>query len=135
MLTTEDLKNIQTVVNTVVNGAKNDILVSVEKNILPQIASLPSKKFLTDEIANAKNDIITSVGEMIEENVLPQIASLPNKAFITDKMADLEGSVIARQRKGDQKINLLIEFLQSKKVLADNEVKMLKTFELFQPVS
>jgi hypothetical protein len=122
-------------VETAVNNAKNDIIAAVgeviEENILPQIAALPDKAF----VETAVNKVIASVGEVIEENILPQINALPNKAFITDKLADLEGSVITRQRKEDQKVNLLIEFLQAKKVLAASEVKMLKTFEIFQTAS
>ncbi|MBI2415811.1 MAG: hypothetical protein HYV33_04075 [Candidatus Kerfeldbacteria bacterium] len=82
MLTPEDLKNIKTVVDRSIDRA----------------------------IDGAKGDIISSVGEVIEQNILPQIAVLPSKAFITDKFADLEGSVIARQRKEDQKVNELKSF-------------------------
>ncbi|MEK7580580.1 MAG: hypothetical protein AAB465_03165, partial [Patescibacteria group bacterium] len=57
--------------------------------------------------------------------------SMVTKSYLDDKLADLEGSVIVRQRKEDKKMNLLVEFLQKKKILEKEEVKALKEIRVF----
>lgn len=83
------------------------------------------------EVNAGKSEIIEAVGEMIEQNVLPAINNLPDKAYLDDKIADLEGTTVVRQRKEDQKVNLLIEFLQKKQVLGEQEVRQLREFHVF----
>ena len=79
----------------------------------------------------SEDRIILAVGEMIEQNVLSLIVNLPDKAYLDDKLADLEGATVVRQRKEDQKVNLLIEFLQKKQVLGVQEVRQLNEFQVF----
>ena len=50
-------------------------------------------------------------------------ASMVTKPYLDDKLAELEGSVIVRQRKEDQKVNLLIDLLRKKSVLQDTDVR------------
>ena len=86
------------------------------------------------------------VGKVIEHNITPAIdglrqhvdarlgkveSQMVTKSYLDDKMAELEGGVIVRQRKEDKKVNLLIELLQSKSVLAETDVKQLKEIQVF----
>lgn len=100
-------------------------------------------------LEKTESNVVIKVGEVIEQNVLPaidavdkslndridslgkRVANLPDKAYIDDKFADLEGTTVVRQRKEDQKVNLLIEILRQKDVLADQEVDMLSEIEVF----
>ncbi len=74
-------------------------------------------------------------GQAFESIVLPVLdkmnMEMVTKSYLDDKLADLEGSVIVRQKKEDKKLNLLIEFLQKKKILEESEIKMLKEFKIF----
>ena len=58
-------------------------------------------------------------------------ASMVTKPYLDDKLAELEGSVIVRQRKEDQKVNLLIDLLRKKSVLQDTDVRSLNDIEVF----
>ena len=79
------------------------------------------------------------IGEALEAVVLPILdemkAEMVTKSYLDDKLADLEGSTIVRQRKEDKKVNLLIEFLQKKNILQEDEIKMLKDFQIFPDLS
>ena len=86
------------------------------------------------------------VGRVIEQNVNPQFedlrhrldkveATMVTKSYLDDKLADLEGSVITRQRKEDQKVNLLIELLQRKSILVETDVKALREIQVFPTTS
>jgi len=87
------------------------------------------------------NEMKTEMGEMKAEiggmktEMGEMKAEMVTKSYLDDKFADLEGSVIVRQRKEDKKINLLIEFLQKKKILEEDEIKMLKDFQIFSDLS
>jgi len=43
----------------------------------------------------------------------------------------LQANVTSRQRKEDEKVNLLISFLKKRKVLVDREVEILEAIEVF----
>ena len=58
-------------------------------------------------------------------------ADMVTKSYLDNKLADLEGSVIVRQRKEDQKVNLLIDLLQRKSVLEASDVRSLREIEVF----
>jgi hypothetical protein len=90
--------------------------------------------------------------QVINENVLPvieklderieglekkfdeldgKVANLPDKAFLTNKLADLEGSVIVRQKKEDEKVNLLVKLLHKRAILHDEDIKFLEQIHVF----
>lgn len=53
------------------------------------------------------------------------------KSFLEDKLADLEGNVILRQRKEDKKVNLIINFLEKRKILNPSEIRALREIKVF----
>lgn len=86
--------------------------------------------------------IITHVGEMVEQSVLPAIDKLSkkidrqlDKLYLSDKLADLQSNVSIRQKKKDEKVNLLIKFLKIRKVLTRSQVETLEAFEVFSRTS
>ncbi|OGG87614.1 hypothetical protein A3B87_00660 [Candidatus Kuenenbacteria bacterium RIFCSPHIGHO2_02_FULL_39_13] len=103
------------------------------------------KKLFEQEGKKLEDRIITQVGEMIEQNISPilcdhtnrldklekKINNLPDKLYLSDKFADLQANVTSRQRKEDEKVNLLISFLKKRKVLVDREVEILEAIEVF----
>lgn len=94
-------------------------------------------------------NIGVELGKVIEQNVTPGLDSLHNrldkvdnrldkiesqmvtKSYLDDKLADLEGTVVVRQRKEDQKVNLLIDLLRRKSVLEKADVDQLQEFQVF----
>ena|SRR3989338_1433153 len=84
------------------------------------------------------------VWRVIESNVNPQFdeirtdikemrITMVTKSYLDDKLADLEGSVVVRQRKEDRKVNLLIDLLQQKSILAETDVQTLREIQVFPP--
>ena len=84
------------------------------------------------------------VWRVIESNVNPQFdeirtdikemrSTMVTKSYLDDKLADLEGSVVVRQRKEDRKVNLLIDLLQQKSILAETDVQTLREIQVFPP--
>ena len=71
----------------------------------------------------------------LEQRVAGVETSMVTKSYLDEKMADLEGIVVIRQRKEDQKVNLLIDFLRKKKLLNKQEIKMLQDFQVFPTAS
>lgn len=86
------------------------------------------------------------LGKVIEQNVTPTLddldrrvakieAEMVTKSYLDDKLADLEGGMVGRLRKEDAKVNRLVEMLQMKKVLTEEEVKQLAEFQIFPKMS
>lgn len=69
--------------------------------------------------------------DKLDKEVTKIRATMVTKSYLDDKLADLEGSVIIRQRKQDKKVELLIEFLKKKNILDNEEINMLKEFQIF----
>ena len=69
----------------------------------------------------------------VEQRLSKIEATMVTKSYLDDKLADLEGSVITRQRKEDHKVNLLIDLLRSKSVLAESDVQTLREIQVFPP--
>jgi len=65
------------------------------------------------------------------DNLEGKVVNLPDKAFLADKLADLEGSVIVRQKKEDEKVNLLIKILHKQAILRDEDIKSLEQIQVF----
>ena len=92
-----------------------------------------------------KNDlkqIREEFGSVIEDNLMPMFDELKSeigeiksqmvtKVYLDDKLADLEGVTVVRQRKEDQKVNLLIEMLKEKGTLTDEQTNQLKGIKVF----
>jgi uncharacterized protein YydD (DUF2326 family) len=87
-------------------------------------------------------EIGIELGKVIEQNITPTLDELHReltevkgqmvtKSYLDDKLAELEGAVIVRQRKEDQKVNLLIELLRNKSVLQETDVKQLQDIQVF----
>jgi len=106
MLNSDDIKKIGVEVGKV-----------IEHNITPAIDEL--SKEMRGEFDVIKSDLISVKSQMV------------TKSYLDDKLAELEGTVVVRQRKEDKKVNLLIELLQKKSVLADTDVKQLKEIQVF----
>ncbi len=92
-----------------------------------------NQKITIEELAVITKEGFDAVDKQIEE-LRTVVSRLPDKAYLDDKLADLEGSVIVRQRKGDQKINLLVDFLRRKNILGEGEVKMLDEIQVFPKI-
>lgn len=89
------------------------------------------------------------VGKVIEHNVNPQFeeirtemdgikdemngmkAQMVTKDYLDYKLADLRGDLVVLMRKEDTKVTKLIEVLQKKEVLNDDEAKALLEMEPF----
>lgn len=124
-------------------------IVKAEVSSIVKDEIIPMVKF---EVQAGENRVIAAVGEMLEQNVLPlidtlggrldkvdgrlediqkTIANLPDKSYLDDKVADPEGKCIVRQKNAEKKGDLLIDFLQKKRVLEDQEVRQLKSIQIF----
>jgi len=93
------------------------MLEEKDYNKIGEIVEEKVEKTFDDRTNKLEERIVLQVGEVIEDNILPvldnldkKIDTLPDKAYLDDKLADLEGVTVVRQRKEDQKVNLLIKF-------------------------
>lgn len=50
---------------------------------------------------------------------------------MSDGFADMEGFVVSRQRKGDQKVNLILDILERHKVAPKEEIERVRRIRLF----
>lgn len=89
------------------------------------------------------------VGKVIEQNITPVLdgmrgdidgmrgdiekikSEMVTKSYLDDKLADIEGQLIGKLRKGDNKVNRLIEVLHNKSVLSNEDVARLNEFQMF----
>jgi predicted nuclease with TOPRIM domain len=102
----------------------------IEENVLPVIEKLDKRvEGLEGRFDNLEGRFDNLEGRF--DNLEGSVANLPDKAFLTDKLADLEGSVIVRQKKEDEKGNLLIKILHKQAILRDEEIKSLEQIQVF----
>ena len=109
MLTKDDIKEIGLELSKV-----------IEHNITPQFQGV-----------NERLDKVESRLDGVENRLNGVESQMVTKTYLDDKLADLEGGTVARQRKEDQKVNLLIQILENKKVLEETDVKQLQEFQIF----
>ena len=125
MLTNDDLKQIGTVVEQI-----------VDERVIPRIG-VEVGKVIEENVTPALDRLETRLDgvetrlEGVETRLARVEATMVTKAYLDDKLADLEGSVIIRQRKEDQKMNRLIDILHEKAVPADSDVASLQEIEVF----
>jgi hypothetical protein len=53
------------------------------------------------------------------------------KDYLDDKLADLRGDIVVLMRKEDKKLRALIEVLQKRKVISEDEVRQILSLEPF----
>lgn len=109
MLTPDDIKSIGVELGKV-----------IEHNITPALDGLHTQ---IGSINTQIDGLHTQIGEIRSQMV--------TKSYLDDKLAELEGTVIVRQRKEDQKVNLLIDLLQRKSILAETDIRQLKEIQVF----
>lgn len=94
------------------------------------------------------------VGKVIEDNITPAldkiherldkmegsmtdlrktVANLPDKAYLDEKIANFSGEVVVREKKQEQKVNLLIDALDEQHVLRPDTIKTIKAIQVFPP--
>lgn len=89
------------------------------------------------------------MGRVIEQNLMPALdemnkkvdkldqrvgkieVEMVTKSYLDDKLADLEGNLISKLRKEDEKLNRLIEVLESKSVLTREDTEQFKEYQIF----
>jgi predicted nucleic acid-binding Zn-ribbon protein len=99
----------------------------IEHNVTPVLDQIIGRM---DKV-EGKMDKIESRMDKIESRMGRIESQMVTKEYLDDKLADLEGSVIVRQRKEDQKVNLLINILKDRKVIKDLDIKRLKEIKVF----
>ena len=125
MLTNDDLKQIGTVVEQI-----------VDERVIPRIG-VEVGKVIEENVTPALDRLETRLDgvetrlEGVETRLARVEATMVTKAYLDDKLVDLEGSVIIRQRKEDQKMNRPIDILHDKAVLADSDVASPQEIEVF----
>jgi len=85
----------------------------VEQNINPQFEDIRK------DISSIKTDIGSIKATMV------------TKSYLDDKLADLRGDLTVKLRKEDAKVNRLIDLLQTRKVLNEQDVRQLDEFQIF----
>lgn len=136
MLDNQDIKKIGEIVQESLKGTEkriNDRLVHLE---------------------GAEGRIIEAVGEMLEQNVMPvldkligrvdkvevkiddmqkTIANLPDKDYLDTKIAGSSGEVVVREKKLDQKVNLVVDALDEQHIVPENRMAAIKAIHVFPP--
>src|SRR3989338_7568917 len=82
-----------------------------------------------EQITGSEGRVIEAVGEMVEQNITPALdkiherldtiegqittikADMVTKSYLDDKLADHSGEVVLREKKLDQKVNLVVDAL------------------------
>jgi len=109
-----------------------------------------TEKRINDRLVHLEGSegrIIEAVGEMVEQNIMPvldkmgvrmddmqkTIANLPDKDYLDKKIAILSGEVVVREKKQDQKVNLVIDALDEQHVVQENRMKAIRAIHVFPP--
>lgn len=142
MLDQNDIKQIGTLLEGTEGKLKEFVREEFKKN----------NKELTKEIVG---QVVVEVGEFITDRVLPQIdeladglaevkqeltevkktiTTLPTKDDLDRVAADVKGTIVAKLRTEDDKVNLLIKFLKEGNVLTEEQWKALRAFHVFPSI-
>ncbi|MFC1788001.1 hypothetical protein ACFLZY_02170 [Patescibacteria group bacterium] len=95
----------------------------------------------TDEIMGFLKDHMVTKGELVEtesrilDKTKGEINRLEQKIIdkMDEKFADLEGTVIARQRKQDNKVNKILELIERHDLAPSNEIQAIREINIFPP--
>lgn len=89
----------------------------------------------SSSIVQKQFDAIGNRLDSIEERMATKQDLRQFEQKIIDKMsegfADMEGFVVSRQRKGDQKVNLILDILERHKVAPKEEIERVRRIRLF----
>ncbi len=85
-----------------------------------------SKEEFNQEIGGIKEEI---GGIKIDLTAIKAV--MVTKDYLDDKLADLKGDIIVKQRKIENRINTLVAMLSDRKVLEQNDVKLLSDLRVF----
>jgi len=90
-----------------------------------------------NEILSAINSFSTDVDKRFSNlegrfgNLEKTVNNLPDKAYLSSKLADIEGVVVTRQRKQEDKTNLILEVLEKFKVVPKEELEAIRAIHVF----
>ncbi len=90
-------------------------------------------KVIEDNITPALDKIherLDTMGGQIED-IRKTIANLPDKDYFDDKLANLSGEVVVREKKQDQKVNLLIDAVDKQRIMPENIMAPIKAIHVF----
>ena len=106
----------------------------IEQNVNPQFDEIRSDM---DEMKTDINGMKTDMNGMktdmngMKADINGIKALMVTKDYLDDKLADLRGDLVILMRKEDTKVTKLIEVLQKKQILNDQEAKDLLGMEPF----
>ncbi|MBI2485280.1 hypothetical protein HYW18_04010 [Candidatus Uhrbacteria bacterium] len=99
----------------------NELLEFLQENM---VTKEDAKSFVTKDDAKSfatKEDL-----RVMEHRILDHM---------DDKLADLEGSIVARQRKEDNRFRRLLEGLEKFKVLPKDEIDAVRAIQVFPQIT
>ncbi len=123
MLDQNDLKQIGTLIKENNKELTKEIVLQVGEFITDRV--LPQIDELADNLVEVKKDLT---------EVKKTVTTLPDKDHLDRVAADVKGTIVAKLRTEDDKVNLLIKFLKESKVLTEEQWKALRALQVFPTV-
>ena len=138
MLDQNDLKQISTIVKENVEENNKKLTKDIVGQVVLEVGEfitdrvLPQIDELADDLAEVKKDLSEVKNDLTE--VKRTVTTLPDKDHLDRVAADLKGTIVAKLRTEDDKVNLLIKFLKESKVLTEDQWKALRALQVFPSI-
>ena len=123
MLVEQDIKTIGKIVRDEITAAEQRITAHTDEKITAAEQRITSS-------------VVLQVGEVIEQNILPAIDRIEKKVdafpeILAKESASIKGSLTAKLRTEDEKVNLLISYLRKQNILTEDQWAELHALEVF----
>ena len=82
----------------------------------------------------SKNEILEAIGEFsnrVDKELATIKAVMVTKDYLDDKLLNMKGDMVVMMRKEDDKVKTLVQILQRKNLLNDDEAKSIFALEPF----
>ena len=127
-------EKVRPIVKAEIQASEDRIIVAVgemiEQNVTPVLDKMDGRIDKMDgRIDNMDSRMDKMDGKL--DDMRKTIANLPDKTYLDAKLADREGNAVVRQKKQNEKVNLVIDFLGKKKVFEEREMQQLNAMHVF----
>lgn len=135
MLDQNDFKQISTVVKENIEENNKKLTKEIVGQVMVGVG-----EFITENVLTAIDDVEERLSKRLgaletKMNTLgTKMNTLPDKDDLDRVAADVKGTIVAKLRTEDDKVNLLIKFLKEGNVLTEEQWKALRAFHVFPSI-
>ena len=104
----------------------NEEILEIVSDTLEIVRFMKDSAVTKDEFNDFKGEF-----NELKTDVTSMKATMVTKSYLDDKLADLRGDLVVLTRKEDTKLKTLVEVLQKKKVISNQDARRILTMEPF----